>query len=359
MRKGSGPVVDDLLRSPGLWLSKEQHTGIVISSRVRLARNLQGVPFPGWASEEQREKVCEELRAACVAAPSLPESLYFNMGSLERVDKEVLKERHLISNELAEQGRGSGLILAAQEKIAVMINEEDHLRLQAIRPGLNLRTVWEKINAVDSELEERVPLAFSPSLGYLTACPTNVGTGLRASVMVHLSGLRLTEEIDAVVKGLDKLGLVVRGLLGEGTEAYGNMFQISNQGTLGQTEPEIIDWLTKVAEEVTLHEQNARSRLAESRRSYLLDYVGRAFGNLMYARLLSSKEAVDLLSGLRLGVELEMVKGLTIGKINEIMLLTQPGHLQKISERTLDPAERDEVRARVVRQKLGKVSLAA
>ena len=350
-------VIDELVKRPGLWLSPEQSAGIVISSRVRLARNVRGHAFPEWAEDPERRELCQQLRDALTSVRSLADASFVDMEALDDVDTDVLRERHLISSELAEGDAGSGLVVAGDERIAVMINEEDHLRLQAITPGMNLPAVWEKIDAVDTDLESRVAYAFSPTLGYLTACPTNVGTGLRASVMMHLSGLRLANDAEAVIRGLERIGFTVRGLLGEGTEAYGNMFQISNQSTLGETEEAIIERLTGIASLLACHEQNARERLMEDRRIYVADQIARAFGVLMNARLLSSKEAVDLLSGLRLGVELGLVSGLTLGRINEIMLLTQPGHLQKMTGRVIDSDERDEVRAGIVRRRLKGVSI--
>lgn len=350
-------ITEDLLKRPGLWVSRGRKKGIIISSRVRLARNLKTHLFPGRADEPERITICREMHRALQQVPVLSDALYVDMGKLDDVDCEVLKERHLISAELAEQGVGSALMVARDERMAVMINEEDHLRLQAIAPGLDLDTVWEKLCAVDSALEDLVPVAFSRDLGYLTACPSNVGTGLRASVMMHLSGLRLTNDIEAVAKGLEKMGLAVRGSLGEGTDAYGNMFQISNQSTLGETEEEVIRNLEAVVSEVAMHERNARERLLSGRRSYLVDQVGRAFGVLMYARLLSSHEALDLLSGIRLGVEMDLVHGLTLDQINEIMLATQPGHLQKQSHRLIEPEDRDAARAAMIRERLADVSV--
>jgi protein arginine kinase len=350
-------VLDDLVRNPGSWLSMRRGTGIVISSRMRLARNVRGLPFPGWASEQQSIELCGRLRGVIEQLESVSNPLFFDMGQVSATDREVLNERHLISNELAEQGRGSGLIVSEDERIAVMINEEDHLRLQAISPGMNLLSVWKKVDAVDSDLEQFLDYAFSPRLGYLTACPTNIGTGLRASVMMHLSGLRLLEELGPVIKGLERLGFAVRGLLGEGTEAYGNMFQISNQVTLGDPERTIIEKLTRVVSEVVEHEQNARDRLMEDRRNYLLDQIARSFGILVHARVLESREAVDLLSGLRLGVEFGVVRQLSVARINELMLMIQPGHLQKTAGRLLDAQARDELRADMVRKRLKGVTV--
>lgn len=353
-------IIDDLVKQRDSWLSPGQDpSGIVISSRVRLARNLRDVSFPGWADTDQRVQVCRTVREAVSHIPALRDAVYIDMDVLDDVDRQVLKERHLISPEMAEKGKGSGLIIAEKGDIAVMINEEDHLRLQAICPGMNLDQVWKRIDSVDSEIEEQLEYAFSAQLGYMTACATNVGTGLRASLMMHLSGLRLIEEIEPVMRGLDKLGVAVRGLLGEGTEAYGNMFQISNYGTLGESEKVLIQRMVKIGTEVAQHERNARARLMEERRAFVLDQIGRAFGILMHARLLGSKEAVDLLSGLRLGVELGLVKNLTVSRINKIMLLTQPGHLQKITGERIDPDDRDERRAGMVRREIKGVSIAA
>ncbi|MBN1556937.1 MAG: protein arginine kinase [Lentisphaerae bacterium] len=352
-------VIDDLVKRRDSWLlAAEDPAGIVISSRVRLARNLRGCSFPGWAPEDERVRVWQRVRDALGDAMSAEHPVFLEMPELGDVDKEVLKERHLISREIAVQGAGSGVAVSPDEGIAVMINEEDHLRLQGIAPGLNLAAVWDRIDRLDSRLEAKLEYAFSRRLGYLTACPTNVGTGLRASVMMHLSGLRLMDEIEPVMKGLDKLGVAVRGLLGEGTEAYGNICQISNHSTLGESEAAILKGLTEVAREVAGHERNARLRLMQNRQSRARDEIGRAYGVLRHAHVLRSREAIDLLAGLRLGVEFEVVRGLTVGDVNEIMLLSQPGHLQKILGRPLEPDARDEARAAMIREKLSRVTLA-
>jgi len=350
-------AVDDLVRNPGAWLSMERDTGIVISSRVRLARNVKGALFPGWAGEEESVRLYRDVLKALQRVSSVVDPVFLDMAGLDPVDREVLKERHLISHEFAEKGAGSGLVVSGDEDIAIMINEEDHIRLQSISPGMNLPGVWEKINTVDSELEDYLEYAFSPRLGYLTACPSNVGTGLRTSAMMHLCGLKLMNEIEPVIRGLDKIGFTVRGLQGEGTEAYGNMFQVSNQITMGEKEEAIIERLVEVVRQVTRYEQNARTRLMEGKKTFVLDQIGRAFGVLLHAQALSSREAVDLLSGLRLGVEFGIVRNLTVTGVNEIMLLTQPGHLQKMAKKALDPEERDEVRASIVREKLKNTAI--
>ena len=334
-----------------------EDTGIVVSSRVRLARNIRDVAFPGWAGEGERVRVCRELRAVFDRTETMAGSLFLDMSELTALDKEILKERHLISHELAEKGAGSGLIVSEDEGISVMINEEDHLRMQAITPGMHLEEIWHGLDLLDSEVERGVGFAFDGRLGYLTACPSNVGTGLRASVMMHLSGLKLLDEAQAVINGLERIGLAVRGLLGEGTEASGNMFQISNQSTLGRSEGEIIAQLVCVVGDLVDHERHARARLFQQRRTFLVDHIGRAIGVALHARILSSREAVDLLSALRLGVDFGFITNLKARQINEIMLLTQPGHLQKMCNRILGPEERDQMRAGLLRDRLGEVKL--
>lgn len=352
-------VVDDLVRSPGSWLSMRRDTGIVISSRIRLARNLKDEPFPGWAGDPDRIRICSSLLDLFRRIPDFEDALFFDMSTIAAVDREVLQERHLISHDLAARPSGSALVLSRSEQMAIMINEEDHLRMQAFSPGMGLMTLLKRLDQVDTRLESHVEFAFDVRLGYLTACPSNLGTGLRASVMMHLSGLRLMDEIEPVIKGLDKLGIAVRGLLGEGTDAYGNLFQISNQTTLGDSEAGIVQRLTRIVEEVAVHEENARARLWESRRNRLEDHVARSLGLMLHARLMPSREAVDLLSGLRIGVDFGLVSNLTVAQINEIMILIQPGHLQKMTGRVIDSDERDALRAGVLHKKLKHVTMAA
>jgi len=349
--------VEDLVERPGAWLSMGPETGVAISSRIRLARNIRGAAFPGWAGQEESVRIADSIFEALGKVSELERALVLRIDQLDPVDRQILRERHLISNELVDRGKGSGLVVTSDESVAVMVNEEDHLRLQVISPGINLDRLWARIDAIDSSLEEHLTYSFSPDIGYLTACPTNVGTGLRASVMVHLPGLSLMNEVEPVVKGLSKIGLAVRGLLGEGTEAAGNMFQISNQVTLGQSEVEIIGRLSEVVNEVILHEQNARQRLMEGREFQVRDLVGRAHGILRQAHLMTSREMLDLLSGLRLGIELELVRNADVKLVNELMLLTQPGHLQRIMKQTISPEERDVVRARIVRERLAKLTI--
>ena len=349
--------VDDLLHRPGAWLASGNESGIIVSSRIRLARNIEGLAFPGWAGEEECVQIQSRIWKCLPELPSLAPHLVIDMAGLSAVDREFLRERHLISNDLARKDAGSGVVVRHDERMVVMVNEEDHLRLQSMRPGFHLPELWEDITALDNELEKQLPFAYSPTLGYLTACPTNVGTGLRASVMLHVPGLRLMNEIDPIIKGLTKIGLAVRGLHGEGTEASGNMFQISNQVTLGESESVIIGRLTQIVSEVAEHETNARARLLESREAYVQDFVGRAYGVLCHAHVLGSQEVLDMLSALRLGCEVGMINNLDIAEVNRLMLFTLPGHLQKSEGRAIQPDERDQVRARLVRETIRQASV--
>ena len=346
--------LDDLLKQPGAWLDVGGNTGVMVSSRVRLARNIEGEAFPGWAGEEESMRIWNNLRPAIESLPMLAEPLVIAIAELGRMDREVLVERHLMSRDLSDKGRGSGLILKRDESLAVMLNEEDHLRMQAMSPGLNLTACWKQINAVDTEIESRIAYAFSPCLGYLTACPTNVGTGMRASVMLHLPGLVLLNEIGGIINGVSKIGLAVRGLWGEGTDASGNMFQISNQVTLGEKEEAIIGRLEQIVLEIAEHEKNARLRLVQQKEASIRDHIGRAYGILSQAHLLNSKETLDLLSALRLGIDLGLVTEWTQSVIDELFILIQPGHLQKLGGKAIGAEKRDMSRARLVRERLAE-----
>src|SRR5271170_2102345 len=285
------------------------HDRIVMSSRVRLARNLKDAAFPGWAKKPERVKVLETIRPAVESLPEMKDAFSEAMDNLGALDKQILVERHLISREHAAKSSGSGLVLNREETFCVMINEEDHLRMQALRPGLQLRQAWNAIDHLDSELEKKLDYAFNNELGYLTACPTNLGTGIRVSAMLHLPGLVLDEQINPIIQSVNKLGLAVRGLYGEGTEALGNVFQVSNQMTLGESETAIVERMEKVLAQIIEHEENARARLIETKPKSVYNHIGRAYGILANAHSISSKEAMNLLSLLRLGVDLGLFPG--------------------------------------------------
>ncbi len=343
---------DAILKQPSAWLKVGAPDGIIISSRVRLARNLANQAFPGWAGAEESADLWHKLRPVLENLYKDTPPLTLEMEDLGRVDKELLIERHIISRDLAEKGKGSGVVMRGDETIAIMVNEEDHLRMQAMSPGLELRKLWQIINEIDTHIERHVHYAFSPQLGYLTACPSNVGTGMRASVMLHVPGLVLLNEINPILKGIDKIGLAARGLWGEGSDAAGNMFQISNQTTLGASEEAIIERLEQIVLEIAQHEKNARVRLMQQKALALKDHVGRAHGILTQACLLNSKETLDMLSALRLGIDLGIMRAIPAATIDELFLLIQPGHLQKLEGRNIGAEKRDSSRARLVHERL-------
>ena len=335
---------------------KGPHDRIVMSSRVRLARNIREASFPGWAKKPERVRILELIRPAIEGLPEMKDAFSETMDSLSALDKQILVERHLISREHAAKSAGSGLVLNRDETLCFMINEEDHLRMQALRPGLQLRQAWSAIDQADSALEKRLEYAFSPDLGYLTACPTNIGTGIRVSAMLHLPGLVLGEQINPIIQSVNKLGLAVRGLYGEGTEALGNVFQVSNQMTLGEAETAIVERLEKVLAQIIEHEENARGSLLEKKPKMVYNHIGRAYGILANAHSISSKETMNLLSLMRLGVDVGLFPGVDRSLVDELFILTQPAHLQKQHSEKLSAEERDLLRADMVRERLKPVS---
>jgi len=274
------------------------------------------------------------------------------LQDLSALEKQVLVERHLISREHAAKGSGSAVIMNRKQTLSIMINEEDHLRMQSIRSGLQLKSAFKLVDKVDSTLEGKLDIAYDQRLGYLTACPTNVGTGMRASAMLHLPGLVLSDLINQVIQAVNKIGLAVRGLYGEGTEAMGNLFQISNQTTLGEKEDEIIARLTKVIETIIEKEHDARQMLIQKKPDTVWDQIGRAYGVLTYAHAMTSKEALNLLSIMKLGVDLGAFPEARRLPIDELFIETQPAHLQKTSQQKLNAEERDFLRAEIIRGRL-------
>ncbi len=335
---------------------KGPHDRIVMSSRVRLARNLAAGAFPGWAKKPERVQVLETIQPAVKSLPEMQDSFSETMDNLSSLDKQILVERHLISREHAAKSAGSGLVLNRDESLCVMINEEDHLRMQSLRPGLQIKDAWAALDRVDTALESKLAFAFDDNLGYLTACPTNLGTGIRVSAMLHLPGLVLGEQINPIIQSVNKLGLAVRGLYGEGTEALGNVFQVSNQMTLGEAESAIVERLDKVLSQIIEHEENARLLLLEKKPKSVYNHIGRAYGILANAHSISSKETMNLLSLLRLGVDLGLFPGVERALTDELFILTQPAHLQRQHSEKLSPEERDLLRADMVRERLKGVS---
>jgi len=345
--------LSSVLATAGEWLRGEgPHHQIVISSRVRLARNLRNRPFPGWAKKAERGSILELLRRRVEELPEMQDSFSETLQELSALDRQVLVERHLISREHAAKGAGSAVVINRRQTLSIMINEEDHLRIQSIRSGLQLKQAFKLVDKIDSALEDQLEFAFDQRLGYLTACPTNVGTGMRASAMLHLPGLVLSELINQVIQAVSKIGLAVRGLYGEGTEAMGNLFQISNQTTLGEKEEEIINRLSKVIETIIEKEHDARQILLQKKPDTLWDQVGRAYGVLTYAHAMASKEALNLLSIIKLGVDLGAFPEEQRLPIDELFIDTQPAHLQKSSQQKLNAEERDHLRAQIIRDRL-------
>ena len=350
-------TIHEFLAPPAETARREgPYNRIVLSSRVRLARNLKGVAFPGWAKKAERIKTLDAIRPAVEALPQMAERFSETMDNLTLLDKNILVERHLISREHAAKNAGSGLVLNREETLCVMINEEDHLRMQALRPGLQLKQAWQAIDQVDTRLEKRLEYAFTPDLGYLTACPTNIGTGIRVSAMLHLPGLVLAEQINQIIQAVNKLGLAVRGLYGEGTEALGNVFQVSNQMTLGESESDIVERLNKVLSQIIEHEESARGTLLEKKPKTVYNHIGRAYGILANAHSISSKETMNLLSLMRLGVDLGLFPDLDRALVDELFVVTQPNHLQKRYSDKLTAEERDLLRADMLRERLRTVS---
>jgi protein arginine kinase len=340
-------TLDDMVRRHGSWLEAGINEGPVISSRIRLARNLEDYCFPGWAGEVENQAVWKQI--STIFEEMDADFIRWGMEEMSLLDREILFERHLISQELAAQEDSCGVFVSPDECLAIMVNEEDHIRIQSLQPGLNLERAWRAADRMDDRLETRLGYAFSPKLGYLTSCPSNVGTGMRASVMLHLPGLVLIKEMEPVIKGISKIGLAVRGMWGEGTEAAGNMFQISNQSTLGRREDEIIAHLEQIVLELVEHETNARTRLMRDQSLMVEDHVCRAYGILSRAMLMTSSEALNLLSTLRLGLDLGLIDRFSRRELDMLFISIQPAHLQKLKNEGLLPEERDVVRAEMLR----------
>ena len=344
-----------LARNLGRWLDGSGPCAdVVLSTRVRLARNLNDVPFTHRAREEQLAMVYSSVLSAVHKTPALSASVALQMRDLTPLDRQLLVERHLISHDLADNGKVRGLLVVPDETASAMVNEEDHLRLQALASGFQLRSAWETVNAIDDELAQDLDYAFSDELGFLTACPTNVGTGMRASVLIHLPSLVLTKQIGRVLQGITQVGLAVRGFYGEGSQIMGNFFQISNQTTLGQSEKETVDSLERVTKQIIESEQRARDELLKDARVQIEDKIWRAYGALRHSRVISSQEVVNLSSAVRFGVALRIEGLASVQTLNELLVRSQPAHLQIAAGRELEQRERNVVRAEYVRKLLGE-----
>ncbi|HMB07053.1 MAG TPA: protein arginine kinase [Isosphaeraceae bacterium] len=345
--------LDDLTRTSGEWLrGTGPESDIVMCSRIRLARNLADFPFTNRASRGERGEIEGHFKSAIDRAHL--ELGYLELNGMSALDRQFLRERQLISNELANGEGPRGVAIGPLENISIMVNEEDHLRIQVMLSGLSLGEVWDRITRLDDTLEEHLAYAYSPQLGYLTACPTNVGTGIRVGVMLHLPALVQTKQIDKVFRALQKINLAVRGLYGEGTQAFGDFYQISNQQTLGKSEQELIRILSDVVPQVIQYERTARTALMNERRQHLHDQVSRAYGVLKTAHTISSEETMHLLSSVRMGINLGLIDDLAIATVNELFIQTQPAYLQKLQGTELGVEERNVARASYLRSRLSE-----
>ena len=345
--------IKDLLNHTSEWLKGTgPNSDIVISSRIRLARNLNKFPFPHWANKAQLDEIVNTATAAMANVDLLKQSTLFRLANLDTIDKQFLIERHLMSIEHAQKTEHKAVLISPEEIISVMINEEDHLRIQLMQSGFNLFEAWNIINAVDDALAKLLDYAFLPDFGYLTACPTNTGTGMRGSVMLHLPALVMSRQIERVLAAIAKLSFTTRGLYGEGTQASGNFFKISNQVSLGHSENEIIENINGLIRQIIEQETQAREIILSKNREVLEDRINRSMGILKSARIITSQETIELLSMIRLGNDLGMIKDIDRRTINELFIITKPAHLQKLENKKLSSQERDLKRAQLIRSKL-------
>lgn len=332
-----------------IWYKEQNDNDIMVSTRIRLARNLDKYPFPAMLSAEGKDKVTEKIKNAVLDSNSTlaKDFKWLQMKELPVGEKQELAEKHLISFDMAKSNYGS-VLKSSDDTMSIMLMEEDHLRLQIILGGFKLRQAWEIANKVDDVIEENVSYAFSEEFGYLTACPTNTGTGMRASVMMHLPALTLTNNINKIISSASTLGLTVRGLYGEGSKAYGSLYQISNQVTLGISEDEIIAKLENIAGQIEAHEKDAREKLKSN--DNLADKLWRSYGVLKFARSVSSSESKALISDVILGENLGIID--TKGKmpLMQLMVETEPGLL--MSGGSMTPEERDKKRAELLRENI-------
>ena len=333
------------------WMGpRGEHSDIVMSTRVRLARNLKGFRFPLDFSREEAEEVDSQVAAALEGMEGFS---HIPMESVPAIQRQALVEKHLISPQLADPERPGSVILSGDESVSIMVNEEDHIRIQVIYPGLHLMEAFDRANDIDNRLEETLPYAFDGDFGYITSCPTNTGTGLRASVMLHLPALSITSNMARIAQAVARLGMTVRGSYGEGSDALGNVYQVSNQMTLGKSERDILMDLRDLTERLIEQEERARRALREHSPMKLEDRVWRSYGILTNARVLATDEAANRLSDVRLGIDMGIIPDVDLSVLNELMIFMQPAFLQQYAGETLQPGERDVFRAKLIRERIG------
>ncbi|WAA08812.1 protein arginine kinase [Fervidibacillus albus] len=342
------------------WMKGEgPNSDIVISSRIRIARNLHEYVFPIRATHEKSNMVLRELLQAAreLDTHDFGNFEWFTMRELNELEKQLLVEKHLISQQLANHSRNGGVVLSDNESISIMINEEDHLRIQCMLPGLQLLEAWDLAGQIDDVFESQLDYAYDEKIGYLTSCTTNVGTGIRASVMLHLPALVITEQLNPIFFAINQIGLAVRGMYGEGSEPFGNIFQISNQITLGKSEEEIIHTLNGVVNEIVEQERMARKRLLAESGIRMINHISRSFGILSFATMIDSKEAAQRISDVRLGVDLDIIRGVSTSTLNELMVMTQPAFIQQFAGKEMNTEDRDVYRAKIIRESLASRNL--
>lgn len=345
--------LDELARTTGEWMrGSGPDSDVVISSRIRLARNLADYPFITRASPQDRTEIERTFRDGLARLGEKLHPAWIDVAKLPGLDRQFLVERQLISREHADSEGARGVAIDENEQFSLMINEEDHLRIQVLKSGFDLQGAWDKINAIDDLIESQVTYAFHDRLGYLTACPTNVGTGMRVSVMLHLPALVITRQIDKLFRSLQKISLAVRGLYGEGSQAMGDFYQISNQITLGRSEVDLVKQVGEVVPSILEYERKAREYLIKESKQNLHDRVSRAYGILRTAQTISSEETMHLLSSVRMGVNLGLIPEVGMPVLNQLFIHTQPAHLQKLNGSELDTADRNIERARYLRRHL-------
>ncbi|HPC10828.1 MAG TPA: protein arginine kinase [candidate division Zixibacteria bacterium] len=342
-----------MVKSPAVWLSgKGEESAAVLSSRVRLARNIAGCKYPPSADSETGTRIVNYVDSTVSRSDLLGRGRYVRAGDISPLDRDFLVERHLISPAFLSGDLPKALYIGSQEQVSIMVNEEDHLRIQALASGLDPRGAYAAAKQYDQEIGRHLEYDYDPDFGFLTACPTNAGTGMRASVLIHLPGLVLTREIDHVIRHITATGLIVRGFYGEGSDVLGNLFQISNQNTLGITEDDILAQIMRVTRDIIEKEAAARRRLVDEASDMIEDKIWRAYGILKHARVLTSEEVMNLLSAVRLGQAMGIIDFLSVAQINDMLLLSQPAHLQRFYGSEMDNNRRDFVRAQMVREKL-------
>lgn len=341
-----------------MWYTECGKDGdVVLSSRVRLARNIKGIPFPARADEKQQEEVIEKCKKTLLdkKSPYHKEMYYIDLGSMEDYEKQAIAERHLISPQMLETDKKRGLLLSNDNAISIMLNEEDHIRIQAMAPGFDIDQCFTEANKVDDLLAEHMPIAFDEQYGYLTCCPTNVGTGMRASVMLHLPAMTMSGTLNSIANSLSQLGITIRGIYGEGSKALGNIYQISNQLTLGETEEDIIDKFKQIVTDVVSKERELRQRIYAAEKYSFEDKLLRSFGVLKYAVAMSSDEAMKRLSDLRFSIYLGLVKDVSLETVNQLTYDVMPANIvQKYNIH--DANERDLKRAEIIKEALEKKS---